>query len=173
MTSNHGNDSKFEFPTFENLYKMVLAILYVYLEGISFFFSEIRKNGKKWRHYDVIMTSKLNFKKTITTFSNSSRNFLQDRTSHFLSYLCYFRSKWAFSKRVAQNSENSQKWRHYDVIMTSELKFKKKLMPFLDFSQHFLWDRRYHFFSYLINFLKYGENPDFGHFPYISLINPL
>ena len=23
MTSNHGNDFKYEFPTFENLYKMV------------------------------------------------------------------------------------------------------------------------------------------------------
>ena len=143
------------------------------LDEIYNLYSKNGKNGQKWRHYDVIMTSKLNFMKKVKTFSDSSSNFPEDRLIYIFSSSCYFLSNGAFYKKWRQNSENGQKWRHYDVIMTSKLHFKKKIIIFLDFSQKFRQDRWGHFFSYQINFLKYGQNPDFWHFPYISLINCL
>ena len=78
-------------------------------------------------------------------FLDSSQNFLQDRTIRFFSNLGYFACTWDFSKKGRQNSEKWQKWRLYDVIMTSKINFKKNVMAFLDSSQNFLQDRHIQF----------------------------
>jgi hypothetical protein len=48
------------------------------------------------------MTSKLNFKKKVITFLDSSQNFLQDRPIQFLSYLGYFASEIKIFKKPSK-----------------------------------------------------------------------
>ena len=57
MTSNHGNNFKFEFPAFKNLYKMVFTNFIRFVPNELGFLAVKLKNVKNNVKNDVIITS--------------------------------------------------------------------------------------------------------------------
>ena len=131
------------------------------------------KSDIKWRHFWRHCNEIIDFCYLKMILLCSSLILLSDRYNITLHHIVYRKLLYEIYGLYLKNAKNCQKWRLYDVIMTSRSYFENLFFTFLNFSHDLHPDRLGYFLSYHVFWVQNGKKCVFWRFPHISLIKPL
>ena len=131
------------------------------------------KSDIKWRHFWRHNNGIIDYCYLKMILLCSSLILLSDRYNFTLHHIVYRKLLYEIYGLYLKNAKNCQKWRLYDVIMTSRSYFENFIFTFLNSSQNLLSDRLGYFLSYLVFWGQNGKKCVFWRFSHISLIKPL